>query len=125
MLSGKEAMTHNIVNIGGGAPIAEGIRLLPEILKEQGYATVAVDSMGRHFSRGFDEYIPYTWDRSDPRVLRKAETVNAKALPVIQRLNKQEKPFFLFIHHWDPHTPYLPPPSYRRKLYPHDRNPYN
>lgn len=125
MLSGKEAMTHNIVNIGGGAPIAEGIRLLPEILKKQGYATVAVDSMGRHFSRGFDEYIPYTWDRSDPRVLRKAETVNAKALPVIQRLNKHEEPFFLFIHYWDPHTPYLPPPAYRRKFYPKDRDPYD
>src|SRR5438067_13402090 len=54
MFSGKEAITHNIVNIGGGVPLASGVRLLPEILKEHGYATAAVDSMGRHFSRGFD-----------------------------------------------------------------------
>jgi arylsulfatase len=125
MLSGKEAITHDIVNIGGGVPIADGVRLLPEILKEHGYTTVAVDSMGRHFSRGFDEYNTYVWDRSDPTVLRKAETVNAQALPAIQRLKEQQNPFFLFIHYWDPHTPYLPPPPYRRKFYPRDRDPYD
>ncbi len=125
LLSGKEAITHNIVNIGGEAPIAEGVRLLPEILKEQGYRTVAVDSMGRHFSRGFDEYISYAWDRSNPAVLRKAEAVNAKALPAIQQLHEQEQPFFLFLHYWDPHTPYLPPAPYRQKFYPKDRNPYD
>ena len=54
MLTGKEAITHDIVNIGGGVPIAEGVRLLPEILREHGYATAAVDTMGRHFERGFD-----------------------------------------------------------------------
>ena len=125
MLSGKEAITHAIVNIGGGVPIAPGVRLLPEILKEHSYATAAVDSMGRHFSRGFDEYVSYKWDRSDPTVLRKAETVNAKALPVIERLTAQSGPFFLFIHYWDPHTPYLPPPAYRRRFYPKGRDPYD
>ncbi|MFL5658217.1 MAG: sulfatase [Ktedonobacteraceae bacterium] len=125
MFSGKEAITHNIVNIGGGVPLASGVRLLPEILKEHGYATAAVDSMGRHFSRGFDEYITYAWDRSDPAVLRKAETVAEKALPLIGRLLEQTQPFFLFIHYWDPHTPYLPPPPYRDKFYPKDRDPYD
>lgn len=125
MLSGKEAITHDIINIGGGVPIAAGIRLLPEILKEHGYATAAVDSMGRHFSRGFDDYVTYEWDRSKPTELRKAETVNAKALPVIEKLLNQAQPFFLFLHYWDPHTPYLPPAPYRRRFYPPDRDPYD
>lgn len=125
MLSGKEAITHNIINIGGGVPIEDGVRLLPEILRENGWATAAVDSMGRHFSRGFDEYVTYEWDRSNPTILRKAETVNEKAVPVIERLIGQEKPFFLFMHYWDPHTPYLPPPAYRNKFYPKDRDPYD
>jgi arylsulfatase A-like enzyme len=125
MLTGKEAITHNIINIGGGVPIANGVRLLPEILQEHGYTTAAVDSMGRHFERGFDEYVTYTWDRSNPTVLRKAETVNVQALPVIEQLKAQHKPFFLFIHYWDPHTPYLPPPPYTRKFYPKDRDPYD
>lgn len=124
MLTGKEAITHNIVNIGGGAPITEGIRLLPEILREHGYVTAAVDSMGRHFTRGFDEYAEYGWDRSNPTVLRKAETVNEKALPVIERLTGQDQPFFLFIHYWDPHTPYLPPSPYRNRFYDQDKDPY-
>ena len=125
MLTGKEAITHNIVNIGGGEPIAEGVRLLPEILKEHGYTTAAVDSMGRHFSCGFDEYVSYQWDRSVPHLLRKAETVTEKALPVIERLKGEAQPFFLFLHYWDPHTPYLPPPPYDRKFYPRDRDPYD
>ena len=29
MFSGKEAITHNIVNIGGGVPLASDVRLLP------------------------------------------------------------------------------------------------
>lgn len=125
MFSGKEAITHNIINISGGGVIQEGVRLLPEILQEQGYATTAVDSMGRHFTQGFDEYVSYEWDRSNPTVLRKAETVTEKALPVIERLAGQDKPFFLFIHYWDPHTPYLPPPEYTRKYYPEDGDPYD
>ena len=35
MLTGKEAITHNIVNIGGRVPIEPGVRLLPEILKDR------------------------------------------------------------------------------------------
>jgi arylsulfatase len=125
MLTGKEAITHNIVNIGGKAPITDGVRLLPEILKEHGYATAAVDNLGRHFSRGFDEYARYEWDRTNPQVLRKAETVTTAALPVIERLLARPRPFFLFLHYWDPHTPYLPPAPYRRKFYPADRDPYD
>lgn len=125
MLSGKEAITHDIVNIGGGVPIAEGIKLLPELLQENGWHTVAVDSMGRHFSRGFDKYVSYSWDTSVPTVLRKAETVNEKALPAIEELTSQSDPFFLFLHYWDPHTPYLPPEPYQRKFYPADKDPYD
>jgi arylsulfatase A-like enzyme len=125
MLSGKEAITHDIVNIGAGARLAPGVRLLPEILKDHGYATAAIDNMGRHFVRGFDRYVDYAWDDSNPTILRKAETVTAKALPVIDELQRGADPFFLFIHYWDPHTPYLPPPPYRRRFYPDDRDPYD
>jgi arylsulfatase len=125
MFSGKEAMTHNIINISGRVPITRGVKLLPEILKENGWATAAVDSMGAHFARGFDVYATYDWDRSVPTELRQAETVTQTALPVVQRLLGQEKPFFLFVHYWDPHTPYLPPEEYRRRYYPEEGDPYD
>jgi arylsulfatase A-like enzyme len=125
MFSGKEAITHDIVNIGGKVPIREGVRLLPEILADAGYATAAVDSMGRHFTRGFEQYHHYEWDRSDPTVLRMAETVNEKAIPAIKELMGGDRPFFCFLHYWDPHTPLLPPPEYQSLYYPNGRDPYD
>jgi arylsulfatase A-like enzyme len=125
LYSGKEAVTHDIVNIGGGVPIKDGVRLLPEILADHGYATAAVDNMERHFSRGFEQYHTYQWDRSDPTVLRKAETVTELALPVIDGLVGQDRPFFCFLHYWDPHTPYLPPPGYEDLYVDDGRDPYD
>ena len=124
LFSGKEAVTHDIVNIGGKVPIKDGVRLLPEILADHGFATAAVDNMGRHFTRGFERYEKYQWDRSDPTVLRKAETVTGAALPVIGDLLDESRPFFLFLHYWDPHTPLLPPPGYEDLYYPADGDPY-
>jgi arylsulfatase A-like enzyme len=51
---------------------------------------------------------------------RRAEVVNERALPVLDRLAggaATGQPFFLFLHYWDPHTPYLPPPPYGRMFY--------
>jgi arylsulfatase A-like enzyme len=125
MLTGKEAITHNVVNIGGGVPIESGVRLLPEILQENGWRTAAVDTMGRHFKRGFEEYISPDWDRSDPLTLRRAEHVTDAALPLIEKLKTGDAPFFLFLHYWDPHTPYLPPADFRTMFYPLDADPYD
>lgn len=125
LFSGKEAITHDIVNIGGGVPIADGVRLLPEILADAGYVTAAVDNMNRHFSRGFEHYHTYQWDRSDPTVLRKAETVTDLALPAIEEVINDPRPFFLFLHYWDPHTPYLPPPGYEDLYTDSGRDPYD
>lgn len=125
MYSGKEAITHDIVNIGGGVPIRDGIKLLPEIMADNGYATAAVDNLGRHFSRGYQEYRTYDWDRSDPTVLAKAQTVNAEALPLLDELIAGDEPFFCFLHYWDPHTPLLPPNGYRDLYYSKNRNPYD
>src|SRR5690606_1400420 len=45
MLTGREAIAHNIVNIGGKVPIEDGIPLIQEVLQQRGYATAAVDTM--------------------------------------------------------------------------------
>ncbi|WP_395144284.1 sulfatase [Armatimonas sp.] len=126
MLTGKEAITHNIVNIGGRVPIEPGVKLLPEILKESGWNTAAIDTMGRHFNRGFDTYISPQWDRSDPLTLRRAEHITDAALPILEKLKAdKETPFFLFLHYWDPHTPYLPPADFRTMFYPEGSDPYD
>jgi len=40
-----------------------------------------------------------------------AEEINSFALPWLRAHAKED--FFLFVHYWDPHTPYLPPEKYR------------
>ena len=117
MLTGKEAITHDIINIGGGVPIKEGVLMIQEVLRERGWRTHAVDTMGRHFPRGFDEYDTPNWDRSDPTVLRRAEPTTEMAVAAIEKLRDGEQPFFLFVHYWDPHTPYLPPHEYIPQFY--------
>lgn len=125
MHSGTEAITHNIVNIGGGVEPAPGVRLLAELLSERGVFTAAVDNMRRHFPRGFDVYADYAWDRGTPGVLRKAETVTARALETLDQVASAGRPYFLFLHYWDPHTPYLPPEPFRGRFYPPGRDPYD
>jgi arylsulfatase A-like enzyme len=125
MLTGREAIAHNIINIGGGVPMEDGIPMIQEILQQRGYTTAAVDTMGRHFSRGFDEYHSPEWDRSDPLTLRRAEQVTDMAVPLVEKFKKEDKPFFLFLHYWDPHTPYLPPEPFREMFYDKTRDPYD
>lgn len=123
MLTGKEAITHNIVNISSRGVLAGGIVMLQELLQRHGYTTIAVDTMERHFRRGFDVYQTYQWDRSNPRRLAKAEAANARAIPHLKKAAGAGRPFFMFIHYWDPHTPYLPPPPYNTRFYPRGRDP--
>lgn len=125
MLTGREAIAHNIVNIGGGVPIEDGIPMMQEVLRERGYRTAAVDTMGRHFARGFEEYVSPEWDRSDPLSLHRAQHVTDLALPLLEKLQGDENPFFLFLHYWDPHTPYLPPQPFREMFYEKNRDPYD
>jgi arylsulfatase A-like enzyme len=47
------------------------------------------------------------------------------AVPLIEKLKAGDKPFFLFLHYWDPHTPYLPPAEYRTMFYEEGRDPYD
>ena len=125
MLTGKEAITHDIVNIGGGVPLKDGVRMIQEVLQESGWKTGAVDTMGRHFQNGFDDYQIPDWNQSDPMTLRRAEAVTDLAVPMIENLKSGEAPFFCFLHYWDPHTPYLPPAEYRTMFYKEGRDPYD
>jgi hypothetical protein len=47
----------------------------------------------------------------------KAQNLNAVALPELDRLARKRDPFFLFLRHMDPHSPYLPPAPFERMFY--------
>lgn len=118
--TGVDAMRHQIVAHAGEVEPDPAIPMLAEILHERGYFTASVDNLGRWFARGFDAVLPYRWS-TDPTVAwRKAETVNAQALSALDLAAGQSRPWFLFVHYWDPHTPYLPPAPFDRMFYPGD-----
>ncbi|MCB9604036.1 MAG: sulfatase [Sandaracinus sp.] len=101
------------------------VRLLPEILKEDGFHTGAFicngyvsDRFG--FGRGWSTYRNYI--REGRRTM--AEFVAADVLQWLDA-RPSDKPFFLYVHTIDPHVPYRPPaehlalygdPSYRGRV---------
>jgi arylsulfatase A-like enzyme len=126
MMSGKDIYAHQVTGQSGNFEPTPGVRMLAEILKEQGYFTAAADNLGRWFARGFDLLEPYVWDTAPKTCWRKAEAVTEAALKTLHAAASQEKPFFLFFHFWDPHTPYLPPPPFDRMFYSGDeKDPQN
>lgn len=118
MLTGMDVFTTQVVALRHKGPLREEVKTLPEILREQGYRTVCVGFTGNPSSRGFDEYLDYTaWGSWDEGRLPKAQNLNEQAIPALERLLADDKPFFLFLRHMDPHAPYLPPQPYERIFY--------
>jgi arylsulfatase A-like enzyme len=119
VFTGKDLMEHGVANISQSMRLPAEVRMLQEILSEQGYRTAAADNMGRWFPRGFATYRDYAFGGSPNAPWRKVETVNGVTLPLLDELAGAGSgdPFFLFVHYWDPHTPYLPPPPFDRMYY--------
>ena len=117
MLTGCDVMKHQIIAQGAKTELSPEVRTLAELLKEQGYWTGAADNLGRWFSRGFDAYEGYQWARDTEGGWRKGEAVTRTALRVLNQAAGQDRPFFVFLHYWDAHTPYLPPPPFHRMFY--------
>jgi arylsulfatase A-like enzyme len=117
LMTGCDVMQHQVVAQGAKVEPSAGIRMLAELLKAQGYWTGAADNLGKWFTRGFDLYETYQWARDPEGGWRKGEAVTRSALKVLDEASRQDRPFFLFFHYWDPHTPYLPPAPFDRMFY--------
>lgn len=117
LMTGKDAVQHQIVAHGTKRELSPDIHTLAELLKQRGYATGAADNLGRWFNRGFDRYEGYKFTAEPTEPWYKADEVNKTALPMLENLADESKPFFMFVHYWDPHTPYLPPQPFRNMFY--------
>ena len=90
-----------------GHPVDSNLPLLSAWLREAGYYTAGVVSIGTlkpstrgaGLGRGFAHYDDETQD------LPRAHDAQQRLAPVLAELPQQE-PFFLFAHYSDPHTPY-------------------
>lgn len=92
--------------------------LATERLREAGYRTAAFVSafpLARRFglARGFDVYD----DELQNRVERPASETTDRALAWLQQ---QSGPVFLWVHYFEPHAPYAPPPQFSVKYAPYE-----
>jgi arylsulfatase A-like enzyme len=115
--SSTDVFSHQIVAQGAKKEPEPGLRLLPRILRDRGYYTAAVDNIGRWIEPAFEQYETYPrWNHDGSRPWRNGEQVTEKAMRLLDRCDDRQ-PFFLFLHYWDPHTPYLPPAPFDRMFY--------
>lgn len=155
IFSGIYPLGHGILHHGGGLGdkevkgfIQSGIKLLPEILRSEGYATIALDWMGRWHRRGYDYYSGTSGSKKSGLIDRVIEMVSAHRCPQFVRrgmfylrrracreayaakpmtdlaidliAKKSTRPFFLFIHYWDVHQGLKPPRHYSHLFRPPD-----
>ncbi len=104
-------------NIPNSYQMDDNILVLAEILWESGYVTAAFDNLVnfrsrmKQFVRGYEYYINVTRSANYLHHHIWADLVNQKLLPWIEEHRKDR--FFLFVHYWDPHTPYNQPREYQ------------
>ncbi|REJ69824.1 MAG: tetratricopeptide repeat protein [Planctomycetota bacterium] len=124
MLTGMRPPTHGVRD-NYDYRLADEHTTLAELLQQEGYQTAAFVSafpLKEEFglSQGFDVYDDtLTRKRDDvPEMLQRPANVTTEA--AIGWLEAHhEKPFFLFVHYFDPHAPYDPPEEFA-KLFPRD-----
>jgi arylsulfatase A-like enzyme/Flp pilus assembly protein TadD len=110
-----------------GQPLAPQFRSVAQAFKQVGYATGAVVSafvLDRSWglARGFDFYddafSAKTFETKDTGLVdRRAEESVAHAINWLKKTPR--RPFFLWLHLYDPHSPYDPPEPYRTEYRSH------
>ncbi len=128
MLTGMDTFSTQVVALRHQGPLRAEVKTLAEMLKEAGYNTSCIGFSGPS-ARGFDTYLNYAgWGGDESGRSPKAQNLNNVAVPELNRLvaasrvggasnPENGKPFFLFLRHMDPHSPYLPPAPYERMFY--------
>ncbi len=119
-----------------------GVKLLPELLHSEEYATIGLDWMGRWHRRGYDYYSGITEAKLAVPINRITRTLAShkslqslragmvllrrrflsqaysatftteRAINLIEK--NRNRPFFLFIHYWDVHQGYSYPKRYSK-----------
>jgi len=106
-----------------GQPLDARFRSVAQAFKENGYATGAVVSafvLDRSWglARGFDFYddafSPEAFQTKEPGLVdRRADASVTRTIGWLKKMRASRRPFFLWLHLYDPHSPYNPPEPYR------------
>ncbi|MCM3748794.1 sulfatase-like hydrolase/transferase [Paenibacillus pasadenensis] len=123
IFTGKIGLTTGVVSHGSElTSLSKSVKWLPSLLKNAGYNTAAVDNLynlKEWFARGYRHYI----NSSGSTRWIDGRTVNELASNWLEANGRD--PFFLFLHYWDPHTPYMPREEYLGEFYDRSKNPFD
>ncbi|SEN41891.1 sulfatase family protein [Lihuaxuella thermophila] len=118
MMTGKNPHQHGIVNM---KPTRISPKLIPlaQILQKNGYQTAAVDCNYKitgqpnpWFKKGYQTYMDPS-EQLNTHFTLPAQEINQKAIPWIKK-HRNVSNFFLFLHYWEPHYPYMPDNSFAK-----------
>ena len=123
ILTGLYPPAHGVRDNGVYA-LGDDVVTLPERLKARGYATQAfvsavVLSRRYNLTQGFDDYDDDLWAEDAPKMFmirdRPAERTAEKFVTWLEGWHKDSgrRPFFAWVHFFDPHQPYSPPAADR------------
>src|SRR5213080_1874136 len=124
ILTGTYPQFHHVNYMGD--PLGAALPFLPDIFHKTGYRTAAFvaglvldpKKLARGFERGFDTY-DAGFHRRGPgsdryqSLERRGEEVVGRAVAWL--IKPSAKPFFLWVHLYDPHDPYDPPEPYKTR----------
>jgi len=124
IFTGVHPLRHKIVCHAGSVALSDSIRTLPELMRALGYVTAAVDNLAVEapwFLRGYEHYIHSGGITVISRGIKvTGRVVTEKAATFLRQWRDGaygDRPFFLFVHYWDPHAPYLPPEDLIKEFY--------
>lgn len=125
LFSGRLPLHHGVRD-NVGFSVRSGERLLPEWLREQGITTAGVVSSAvlresTGIARGFDFFDAAMPPVSGDAALDEAQRDGSASLAIAEQWlrNQPSSRWFLFLHLYEPHAPYLPPERFRH-LQPYD-----
>lgn len=122
LMTGTYPTFHGVRN-NGIFSAHESLTTLAEVFKDKGYTTKAVIAayvLERTYglAQGFDLYDD-KFSKSDPfstgvqAAERKARAINKRATHFLKQ--HEDGPFFMWLHYYDPHMDFAPPPKFARE----------
>ncbi|MDA1266174.1 MAG: sulfatase, partial [Planctomycetota bacterium] len=122
-----------VLSAGSGFKLPEEQRTIASALRERGYTTAAIQSAFPvssyfGFQKDYDVFQDMAGemiiDESQGKTIWKGDDLQRRSdhtahlvLDFLDQAKEDEKPFFLWLHLWDPHDPWvLPPEEYTQHL---------
>ena len=116
MLTGKTPFETGIFL--NGQKLEENKEYLPKIFKEKGYKTAGFVSSAILNSMfglgdGFEFFSEVSPEKGEVIKERSCKDTNAE---IFKFLKQNKEPFFMWVHYFEPHFPYTPPPPYDKEF---------